>query len=244
MSIPALGAGRRCSPAARSLERRNELGGRLRRLPQSSPNLLDSHQRLQRLQLQLVEDEVIRMQRLDAVRLERFCLEVAQVDFYDRVGMAGDRRGEHMPDSRVGQHKTLDQSLIAIDETVGHRRVHQTHKRLEPRRQLWPVCRQVARPLLVNPLRPTGVIGARCREQQQHVAQRRRVRRVRVEHRRNGAEPAISVAELQLLRQIGELLQRLLGPLLLCLLVAAKLFVLDPAMPSHLATAQPPLRFP
>ena len=82
-----------------------ELERTLRRPAQSRPHRLDRRQRVELTQLELVQQEIIRVLRLDVVAKKHHLWKVLEIERHDRVSVARDRRGQNVPIIGVGQRQ-------------------------------------------------------------------------------------------------------------------------------------------
>lgn len=109
---------------ALSPERHEIFIDRFRRIPEASSVVLSRRNDPCRRQIQQMQDEFIRMLRLDSERLDRGRWEISDVDRHDDIGVAAYRRGQHMPVIRIGKLQAGYEILIARDYRVRHVLIH------------------------------------------------------------------------------------------------------------------------
>ena len=89
-----------------------------RRFRQHLPLTLESSQHLGLVETELVQDERVRVLRLDAERLEHLGREIPQVKRQDQVGVAANGGSEDVSVAPVGQRECVDQRFIARHQCV------------------------------------------------------------------------------------------------------------------------------
>src|SRR5690625_2433912 len=112
----------------------------LRGIPHGADGVMRDLQDAFRVQVQLVEKEIIRGSEVDLVRFHRSGGEVLPVERHDELGIRSDCGGEHVPVLLVIRHRR-DQIRIVLDECVGEMVVH---------RRSSPTCLFGGQPQLVN----------------------------------------------------------------------------------------------
>ncbi len=106
---------------------------------------------------------------------------VREVVGHDDAGAGPDGGGQHMPVIGIRQRQGLDQVFVAGYEAVAHRLVHQGSGPGQPlRRKLRIVLEDVAKPLVVDRVRPPGADQPCLGEPDEEVTQRGRVQDIRV----------------------------------------------------------------
>ena len=72
-----------------------------------------------------MRDELVRMLGRDTVGIEDLRRKIGKVVRDDDTRLTTNRRGEYVPVMRIGQLQLIDQTLVAGDQTIGDRCVHE-----------------------------------------------------------------------------------------------------------------------
>ena len=77
------------------------------------------------IEIEQMQDELIRMLSNDAVISQDARWEIIQVESHDHVGLAANGRRQYMPIIGIRQIQTVDQTLVARHQAIGNALVHQ-----------------------------------------------------------------------------------------------------------------------
>lgn len=138
-----------------------------------------------------VQDELIRVLRLDVVALQHMIREVAQVERDDglRVGANGGR--EHVPIIRIGKIESVFEVLVAIHNAVWYHLAHQASGPLE--RRWWEIgtlCHDAIKAFIENAFGPACAYHTGIRDAQEEIPNRGGIQDARIvdDDERHGAQ--------------------------------------------------------
>lgn len=106
------------------------------------------------VQIELLDDEIIRMHSLHAEGLKGGGGEIPKIEGDDELGASADGCGEDMPVILVGQRQPVYKSFVSGNDSIRHGLMHQRYGAVQIACQFWPLFEKVAAPLLVDLIRP------------------------------------------------------------------------------------------
>lgn len=155
-------------------------------------------------------DEFVGMLRSNTELPQCTLRKVAGVVSDDGTSLATYRGGEYMTVIEVGQDKPCFQCFPVCDQTVRNCRVHLCASLVEIcYRQVGPSFQQCRDPLIVYTCGPARAIQAGQRQMHEQVAQRCRVKDAGIVDRYKAIH--LSITHAQLLRLLGQLIERRLA---------------------------------
>jgi len=168
-------------------------------------------------QIHLALDETVRVNRLDREGFKILDWKVPKVEGHDHLRVGDDRSGQYVAIIRIRQIEAWNQVLVAGDEAVGHRLIHQAPGAFEQRTvQVRSLALNVTDPLGVDLIAPSGREKSGCRQADQKIPQRCRVKNTGIV---NNDKPHRLVPHVEFLGLLSQLLQRFAASLILPLLV-------------------------
>lgn len=215
---------------------------RLRRVLQAGAAALGGERDRFRREVGEVIDELVGMLGFKAVGLEHLGGEVAQIVGHDHVGPGVDRGRQDVAVIGIGQVQARDQRFVAVHEAVAHVQIHQLACALElDDGQVRPLPEHVADPLVMDGVGPLGPETIGQRQLKQQVPQRRGVKDTGIVKGRERHGPTGSIALVELLRLLGQFIQRLRALGVDGLLIVHQILEQHPAMGADLAKQDFPL---
>lgn len=142
---------------------------------------LENGQRLGGIEIEGPRQELVRVDGLDVVVLQRLRGEIGEIVCHDMLGAASKGGREHMPVVRVRKFERCDKRLVAGDERVGKMDLHRPLLRADAVFELGLQGQQVAGPLVEDLARPSRPEEAGMREAQENVPLPEQKQDVRIE---------------------------------------------------------------
>lgn len=117
-----------------------------------------------------VQNEEVRVLRLDPERLKHIGGEVPQVVGHDDLGVTADRCCQHVAVVGIGQREPADQWFVAGDQAIGDGLAHQLARSLQLlRSEVWATAKDAAHHLVEYLVAPAGPEQASLGEADQQI---------------------------------------------------------------------------
>lgn len=157
-----------------------------------------------RSQIEQMSHEFVWVLGLDAEPVELPFGKVVELRRDDHLSSAANGRGEDMAVVRIRQRQSWDEILVAFDQAVWDRGVHQGPGSLERSRlQIWAVRQDAAEALVEDLVAPPRTYETRPGEPKEPITEGRRVEHARVVDD-DEPHPDLSVAKAERFGLLGE----------------------------------------